>query len=333
MTTLITGASGFVGSKLCSELLARDHEIQGIVRSKSLAHLAPSIRKHYRALGNIESDTDWSKALSDIDFIIHCAARAHVMNETEADALAAYRAVNVEGTKNLAEQATDAGVKRFIFLSSIKVNGERTNSPHSNPLPEGEGILREHFSVNDNPAPKDAYGISKWEAERALYEVSARTGLEVVIIRPPLVYGPGVKGNFLSMLGWLNKGIPLPLGTIHNQRSLVGIDNLVDLIITCIDHPAAANQTFLVSDDQDLSTDELLRRMSKALGKPARLLHVPAWLFQLGAQMFGKQDIAQRLLGNLQVDISQTKEILDWTPPVSVDDGLRKTAEWYLNQK
>ena len=211
-------------------------------------------------------------------------------------------------------------MKRFIFLSSIKVNGERT-------------ISGTRFTSADNTFPKDAYGISKWEAEQALYEVSARTGLEVVIIRPPLVYGPGVKGNFLSLLGWLNRGIPLPLGAIHNLRSLISIDNLVDLIITCIKHPAAANQTFLVSDDEDLSTTELLRRMSAALDKPARLLLVPSSLLQLCANLLGIKAVAQRLLENLQVDISHTKEVLDWTPPVSVGEGLRRTAKWYLSQK
>ena len=320
MTTLVTGATGFLGRKVCSELLLRKHEIRGIARPSSLARLLTSLRRHYRTVENIEADTDWSDEVSGIDSIIHCAARAHVMEEKNAVALAAYRAVNVEGTKNLAEQAVAAGVKRFIFLSSIKVNGERT-------------ISRSRFTSEDNAFPEDAYGISKWEAEQALYEVSARTGLEIVVIRPPLVYGPRVKGNFRSMLRWLSQGIPLPLDAIDNQRSLVGIDNLIDLIITCIDHPAAANQTFLVSDDEDLSTTELLRRMSKALGKPAQFVPVPPSLLAFGAKLIGKQDIAQRLLGNLQVDISHTKKALDWTPTVSVVEGLRRTAEWYLSQK
>ncbi|MGF1743147.1 SDR family oxidoreductase [Vibrio profundum] len=316
----MTGASGFVGSELCSELVAREHEIRGIVRSISSVDLTSSYRNHLCAFENIKPDTNWSNVLLDIDCVVHCSARTHIMNETEIDALAAYRAVNVDGTRNLAEQAADAGVKRFIFISSIKVNGERTNS----------GTC---FTSDDNAFPRDAYGISKWEAEQALQEISVRTDLEVVIIRPPLVYGPSVKGNFLSLLGWLHKGILLPLGAIHNQRSMVSISNLVDLIITCIDQPAAANQTFLVSDDEDRSTTELLRSMSTALGKPTRLLPVPSSMLKLGAQLLGKQDIAQRLLGNLQVDICYTKRVLDWSPPSSMDEGLRITAEWYLNQR
>jgi nucleoside-diphosphate-sugar epimerase len=211
------------------------------------------------------------------------------------------------------------GIRRLVYLSSIKVNVAQTVSKDC------------FFSLN-NAFNEDPYAISKWEAEQALYQVSAETDLEVVIIRPPLVYGPGVKGNFLSMLDWLSRGFPLPLGAIRNQRSLVGIDNLVDLILTCMDHPAAANKTFLVSDGEDLSTTELMRRLGAALGKPARLLPVPASSLGLAAQLVGKQDIAERLLGNLQVNISKTKEILNWAPPVSVNDGFRKTAKWYLSQ-
>ena len=322
MTTKITvtGASGFIGHALCKALSDKKLAVHGILRSPHVSKSKLISGIEYLSVGDIWAQSDWSATLSEVDCVIHTAARAHRMNETKADALAAYRAVNVEGTRNLAEHAADAGVSRFIYLSSIKVNGEQTISGAS-------------FFSGDNAFPEDAYGISKREAEQALYEVSARTGLEVVIIRPPLVYGPGVKGNFLSLLSWLDKGIPLPLGAIHNQRSLVAIDNLIDLIITCISHPAAANQTFLVSDDEYLSTTELLRRMSKALCKPARLIPVPSPLLQLGAKFLGKQDFAQRLLGNLQVDISHTKEKLDWTPPVSVDEGLNKTAEWFLNKR
>lgn len=326
MNILVTGANGFIGQAICSRLRNESHDVTAVVRRScdiSDVHV-------------ITDDRSWIDALSTRDTVIHAAARAHVTHERVADSLTAYREVNVEATRNLAKQAADAGVKRFIFLSSIKVNGERTftapTSPDSGPLPTDEGNLKEFFSVNDNAIPEDAYSISKWEAEQALHEVSANTGLNIIIIRPPLVYGPGVKGNFLSMLDWLSRGIPLPLGAIHNQRSLVGIDNLIDLIVTCIDHPAAANRTFLVSDDEDLSTTELLDRMSKALGKPARLFPVLASLIQLSLTLLGKQDVAQRLLGNLQIDISYTKEILGWAPPVSVDEGLCKTAKWYLNK-
>lgn len=320
MYIAITGASGFVGQALCPELLARDHVVRAAVRSQGVVVSGSVSTFESIVVGQIDAKTDWSDLLAGVDCVIHCAARAHVMYETETDALAAYRVVNVEGTRRLAEQSAASGVRRLVYLSSIKVNGEGT-------------IGSRRFTHDDEPMPEDPYGISKWEAEQALHEVAARTGLEVVIIRPPLVYGPGVKGNFLSMLGWLKRGVPLPLGSIHNKRSLVGIDNLVDLIITCIDHPAAANQTLLVSDEEDLSTTELLQRMSLALGKPVRLISVPAQLLQFGAQMFGKKDVAQRLLGNLQIDISKTKEILGWTPPISVEEGLRKTAEWYLNQR
>ena len=318
MRVAVTGASGFVGQAVITELLSRQYDVHAVVRSlDKSSHVSAKAIQTF-PVGEIGPDTDWRDALTEVDCIVHCAARAHAMNET--DALEAYRAVNVDGTRRLAEQAAGMGVRRLVYLSSIKVNGEQT-------------VPGDRFSTLNNTFPEDPYGISKWEAEQALHEVSAKTGLDIVIIRPPLVYGPGVKGNFLSMLGWLSRGVPLPLGAIKNRRSLVGIDNLVDLIITCIDHPAAANQTFLVSDDEDMSTTKLLRRLGAALGKPARLIPVPASLLELAARLVGKQDIAQRLLGNLQVDISKTREILNWTPPISVDEGLRKTAQWYLSQR
>lgn len=318
MQVAITGATGLVGQALCSTLSPHDFLIRAIVRSTKI-QLKPS-NFEIAPIGEINGQTDWFNALKDVDCVVHCAARAHVMDETEAVSLAAYRAVNVDGTRRLAGQAVESGVKRLVYLSSIKVNGEQTST--------GVG-----FTASDFAKPEDSYGISKWEAEQALLEIAASTGLEVVIIRPPLVYGPGVKGNFHSMLKWLSRGIPLPLGAIYNMRSLVGIDNLLDLIITCIDHPAAANQTFLVRDGEDLSTTDLLHRLGKALHKPARLLPVPASVFEVTAQLVGKKAVAQRLLGNLQVDISKTREVLAWSPPVSVDEGLRKTADWYLSQQ
>jgi nucleoside-diphosphate-sugar epimerase len=220
----------------------------------------------------------------------------------------------------LAEAAAAAGVRRFIFISSIKVNGEAT-------LPGAP------YTAEAQPAPADPYGISKLEAEQGLRALAADTGLEVVIIRPPLVYGPGVKANFLSMMRWLHKGVPLPFGAIHNRRSLVALDNLVDLLVTCIDHPGAANQTFLVSDGEDLSTSELLRRMGFALGRPARLLPIPSRLLDVAAAMLGKTALAQRLCGSLQVDIGKTRELLNWSPPVGVDEALRKTAEHFLEHQ
>ena len=236
------------------------------------------------------------------------------MNDSAKGSLNEFRKVNVEGTLNLARQAADAQAKRFIFISSIKVNGESTDPGKP-------------FTVEDQPNPMDPYGISKWETEVGLHQVAKETGLEVVVIRPPLVYGPGVRANFLRMMRWINSGAPLPLGAIHNKRSLVALDNLVDLIVTCIEHPAAANQTFLAGDGEDLSTTELLQRIGKALGKPARLIPFPASMLTFVASLLGKWDVAHRLCGSLQVDISKARTLLGWEPPVSLDEGLRKVAE------
>jgi nucleoside-diphosphate-sugar epimerase len=315
MKVLVTGASGFVGDQLFKQLgSGRMHQVVGAVRTKSGLRV-PDIY----ACGDLGPETSWLAALQSVNVVVHCAARVHVMNDALFDPLSEFRKVNVEGTLNLARQAAAAGVKRFIFLSSIKVNGEGT----------APGKL---YKADDVPAPVDSYGISKLEAEQGLQALAAATGMEVVIIRPVLVYGSGVKANFLSIMRWLNKGVPLPFGAIHNQRSLVALDNLVDLIGTCIDHAAAANQTFLVSDGDDLSTTELLRRMGVALGKPVRLLPVPSRLLEVGATLIGKQALAQRLCGSLQVDISKTRELLNWTPLVSVDEALRKSAKHFLEQ-
>ncbi|MBD1399109.1 UDP-glucose 4-epimerase family protein [Pelovirga terrestris] len=303
---LITGATGFVGRGLCSRLLVEGRNLRCAVRQAS--SIANSV-----AIGDIGPDTHWDEALKGIDTVVHLAARVHVMKDNSSDPLAGFRCVNVDATLNLARQATVTGVKRFIFLSTVKVNGEKTTSDHP-------------YTEQDAHQPQDPYGISKQEAEDGLLRLAEETGLEVVIIRPPLVYGPGVKGNFQSMMRWIGKGIPLPLGAIHNQRSLVALDNLVDVIISCIDHPAAAGQTFLVADGEDLSTTDLLRRVGQAMGKPARLIPVPMSVLKLGARLLGKQTMAQRLCGNLQVDISKAREVLGWTPPVSVDEGLGRAV-------
>ena len=245
---------------------------------------------------------------------MHLAARVHVMAERASNPLVEFRRVNVDGTLNLGRQAAAAGVRRFVFVSSVKVNGESTAADHA-------------FNAADIPAPQDPYAISKMEAEQGLRRIAAETGMEVVIVRPPLVYGPGVKANFAALMRAVQRGVPLPLASVtHNRRSFVALDNLVDLLITCIDHPAAANQTFLVSDGEDLSTTDLLRRLGQAMNKPARLIPVQPSLLQLGANLLGKGDMAQRLLGNLQVDISHTRQTLGWTPPVSVDEGLRRAV-------
>lgn len=320
MRILVTGANGFVGAALSGAL--RVHE-EHVVRLACRAEVLAS----NRALGglphsevcvaaDLSASADWTAALADVDVVIHSAGRAHIMDESSADPLAAFRTVNVDGTLRLAQQAILAGVKRFIFVSSIKVNGEETR--------QGEP-----FTADSKPAPCDPYGVSKYEAEQGLFKLAKESGLDVVIVRPVLVYGPGVKANFRSMMSWLSRGIPLPLGSIHNRRSLVALDNLVDLIITCIDHPAASNQIFLVSDDEDLSTTQLLQRMALALGRKPRLLPVPAIFLTIAARVLGRASIAQRLCGFLQVDISKTKAVLGWAPVIGVDAALGKTASHF----
>ncbi|WP_371915334.1 UDP-glucose 4-epimerase family protein [Pseudomonas sp. PA15(2017)] len=307
---MLTGAAGFVGAALRKRLVYERRALKLVLRRADPV-ISNACSVH---LASDFSDASiWAGAFEDVDVVVHGAARVHVMNDTAADPLVEFRKANVDGTLSLAKQAAAAGVQRFIFISSIKVNGEGTELGHP-------------YRADDTPDPQDPYGISKMEAEQGLRALASETGMEVVIIRPVLVYGPGVKANFRSMMSWLRKGIPLPLGATGNKRSLVAVDNLVDLIVTCIDHPAAANQTFLVSDGEDLSTTQLLQRMGKALGRPARLLPVPASLLQAGAAVLGKRAIAQRLCGSLQVDIGKTRELLGWAPPVSVDDALRKTA-------
>lgn len=311
---LVTGGTGFVGAALIRRL-ASSRDVRGVFHTGSTRSAPPLAGGWFN--GELSVGQDWHAALEGVECVIHCAARVHVMGDTAADPLAEFRRVNVEGTLQLARQAAKAQVRRFVFVSSIKVNGEWTEPGRP-------------FLADAMPDPRDPYGISKSEAEQRLRNLAEETGMEVTIVRPPLVYGPGVKANFMALMTWLARGVPLPLGAIHNARSLVAIDNLVDLIVTCVDHPAAANQTFLVSDDEDLSTADLLRRMGRALGKPARLVPVPQRLITLGAMVLGKPGVAQRLCGSLQVDIAKTRELLAWNPPVSVDEGLRRTAAHWL---
>ena len=308
---LVTGASGFVGRALVHELLSRDFLVTA--SSRSPIEFPSGVRAV--RVGDLGPDTDWAEALRDCDAVVHCAARVHVMAETATDPLVAFRMANVEGTVRLAMQARDAGVKRFVHLSSIKVNGEGT--PRGRP-----------FTERDAPAPADPYGVSKLEGERRLRHVAEGSALQLVVIRPPLVYGPGVRANFLSMSRWIARGTPLPFGCItQNRRSLVGLDNLLDLIATCLTHPAAAGETFLVSDGEDLSTTELLRRTAAALGTPARLVPVPVAVLSLGARVLGRGGLWQRLGGSLQVDITHARTRLGWSPPVTVDEGLHRAVQ------
>jgi UDP-glucose 4-epimerase len=313
---LVTGAQGFVGLPLSTSLVKLGYQVRGAVRGRSQANAG----QETVSVADINGDTVWAEALVDVAVVIHLAARVHVMNETAADALSAYRKVNVEGTLNLAKQAVQAGVKRFIFISSIKVNGEGT-------------VLGYPYHEEQAPAPVDAYGLSKYEAELALQQLAKDTGLEVVIIRPTLIYGPGVKANFKAMVRCLALGIPLPLGGIHNQRSLLALDNLIDLIQVCIAHPAAAQQTFLASDGVDMSTPELLTAMAIALGKPAKLIKLPERLLMTAAKLLGKQAMAQRLCGSLQVDSCKARELLGWQPPISVQEALHKVAVAYRHSQ
>jgi|APSaa5957512535_1039671.scaffolds.fasta_scaffold12232_2 nucleoside-diphosphate-sugar epimerase len=318
MTILVTGAPGFVGRALIDELLANsDYKIFAAVRK--LVSNFPSVVEQWKFDG-ISATTDWNYALQGIDCIIHTAARVHIMSDTANDPREEFREINTKGTLNLARQASESDVKRFVYISSIKVNGESTQ-------------LDMPFIEDNKFVPTDPYALSKYEAELGLLELAKKTQMEVVIIRPPLVYGPGVKANFQSMMKWLYKGVPLPFGSIHNKRSLVALDNLVNFIITCIDHPAAANQVFLVSDGEDLSTTQLLSRVAIALGKKPRLLPVNQQMLELGLKLVSKKDLAQRLCSSLQVDISKAEKLLNWTPPVSVDEGLRKTAEHFLESQ
>lgn len=312
---LVTGGTGFVGAAL-AEKIKRDGRFEVSVSVRGERQL-PGI--HTYCVSGLDAETSWSRALDGIDVVVHTAARVHVMRDSSSDPLTEFRKINVEGTLNLARQAAASGVQRFVFLSSIKVNGEGTEPGKP-------------YKPDDVPHPLNPYGVSKMEAEKALLELAEEVQMEVVVIRPVLVYGPGVKANFLSMMRWLDKGVPLPLGAIHNARSLVALDNLVSLIVTCVDHPAAANQVFLVSDGEDLSTTQLLVRISKTLKKPSRLIPVPSWGLDLVARLLGKGDFSKRLCGSLQVDISKTRALLNWSPEISVDQGLAKTISHFVKQ-
>ena len=313
MQVLLTGASGFVGGAVLQALRQRGLAVRPVFRTQAAAQCADGV-----AVPTLDAVSDWAPALAGVDVVVHCAARAHVMRDEALNPLTEYRRVNVDGTLRLAQQAAAAGVRRFVFVSSIKVNGEGTQPGRP-------------YAADDVPAPEDAYGISKAEAEAGLRQLAQQSGMELVIIRPVLAYGPGVKGNFQTMLRLVARGLPLPLGAVmDNRRSLVALANLVDVIRICVDHSQAANQVFLVSDGEDISTADLLRRIGQSQGRQARLLPVPVWSLNLAARILGKGAVAQRLLGSLQVDIRKTRELLGWTPPLTVDEGLKKLVEHEL---
>ena len=314
MKVLVTGGSGFVGSALCASLTESGHTVRLAQRSAN----AKSGALEQAVVGQIDAATDWSVALKDVEVVIHLAARVHVMHDQSVNPLAEFCRVNVDGSLNLAKQAASAGVKRLIYLSSVKVNGDYTLPGHP-------------FKESDVANPQDAYGLSKFYAEQGLLLIAQETGMDVVIIRPPLVYGNGVKANFLAMMSAVKRGIPLPFGAISNLRSFVYIGNLVSFILCCIHHPTAVNQVFLVSDGHDLSTRDLLRLCASSLGVKVRLLLVPQRLIEFCAKLVGKRDVAHRLCASLQVDITKARTLLSWSPPVSIIDGLNATARDLLD--
>lgn len=306
---LVTGASGFVGNYLCSALKLRGFNVRAITRNSALYAQADE----HVLIDDINASTDWSAAMLGVDVVIHLAARVHVMQETSANPLAEFRQLNVAATEHLARSAAAAGVKRFVFVSSVKVNGEETFNGQA-------------YNEQMTPVPQDPYGVSKWEAEQVLHKVAKETGLEVVIVRPPLIYGVGVKGNFAQMIAVVAHGVPLPFASVLNKRSLIYVKNLVDALILCATHPDAAGNTYLVSDGEDVSTSDLLSKLAFAMGKNPRLFLLPISLLRLTARMFKKSDQLARLLSSLQIDSSKIRRELGWAPPFSVDDGLKQTV-------
>ena len=319
---LITGASGFIGQPLIKYLLKLKKPVRGTVRSNSSFFSRTEIE--YVSIGDINHKTNWRESLANVNCIVHCAGRAHSMKAIEEDEQKLYHSLNVDGTKQLAEQASEAQVKRLIFLSSIKVNGESTKNYHFDKFLNDQKIL---FSHKDLANPQDLYAKSKLEAEKALWEISSRTGLEVVVVRLPLVYGFGSKGNLARLIKLVRSGIPLPLSLVKNQRSMIGIDNLIDLLIHCIDHPEASGKTFLVSDGEDLSTPELIKLIASSMGRKANLFPFPISMLKFLASVLGKREEINRLVGSLKIDDSYTKEILNWTPPITVEEGIRRMVQ------
>lgn len=306
---LVTGASGFIGRALCDTLAARGMSVRAAMRRPSAA------TGDVRVVGEIGPDTEWRNALEGVDAVVHLAARVHVMHDAGADPLAAFRTVNVAGTERLARECAVWQVRRLVFVSSIKVNGERTQD--------------RPFTEADPPAPEDSYAVSKLEAEQALRRVTAATGLEIAIVRPCLVYGPGVGGNLDRLLAVIERGVPLPLASVDNRRSLIGLTNLCDLLARCVSHPSAAGETWLASDGEDLSTPELIRALAAGAGRPARLVPFPPRWLELAARLAGARGAYERVCGSLQADSSKARRSLDWRPPLPARDGLRQTGAWH----
>lgn len=311
---LVTGASGFVGQVLTQRLVAEGWNVRAAFRADPPPDLAPGVEP-FRA-GELGPDSDWRTALHGVNAVFHLAARVHQLRDTSPDPAAEYRRINLEGTRTLARAAATAGVARLVFVSSIKVNGEARDRP---------------YHEEDVPSPADPYGVTKWEAEQALARLQAETGLETVVVRPPLVYGPGVKANMFRLIRAVDRGLPLPFGSLANRRSLVYVENLADALIACGLAPRAAGRTYLVSDGEDLSTPGLVRAIAAALGRPLRLVPVPVSLLRFAAGALGASDAADRLAGSLSVDSTRIRRELGWSPPFSTTAGLERTADWYLS--
>jgi nucleoside-diphosphate-sugar epimerase len=317
MTTLVTGGNGFIGRALISALVRNNVDVRVAIRRES-GWASDGFARHVPGciINDIGPATDWTNALNGVQSVVHLAARVHVMKDSAADPLAEFRHVNTLGTTRLALMAAQTGVRRLVYVSTIKVNGESTvNSP---------------FREDDAPQPSDPYAISKWEAEQSLNRISAESGMEIVIVRPSLVYGPGVGGNFLTLLKWMDRSMPLPLASVDNQRSLVGLNNMVSLLMACLSHPRAAGEVFLASDGEDISTPELLRRTARALGRPLHLFPFPVSMLRMATRLLDKGDVCERLCGSLMVDSGKARRLLGWSPVSSLDDELQRAAEWYL---
>ena len=315
MKLLVTGAAGFIGRALCAAL-AGDHElVASLWTSAEAARCHPGARPVL--VGELGPSTEWSPYMKGIDVVVHLAGRAHVLHETEPDPAASFHRVNTMGTERVASQAAERGVRRFVFISSVGVHGRNSNGRP----------LQESFP----PAPAEPYALSKWNAEKSLHRISAETGMEIVIVRPPLVYGPGVPGNFRSLLRAIRRGIPLPLGSARAPRSLVGVENLASLLRLCIESPAASGQTFLVSDGEDVSVADLCRRLAAAMNVPSRLFAFPSFAVSLAARFTGRTKTFDQLFRALTVDPSRARTILGWSPPLALADGIAATGQWFVS--